>query len=177
MPLEAFWTAAQKASFSPDALALEFSVDLHAVFRRLATLRRSGMDAPSFGLVIVNAAGQPILRRPLEDFSLPRFSSICALWPAFQALSLPGQPLSEIIVLPNGREFLAQAIALPASRPQFNSTPAFLSAMLVTSLGEAHRFGMLEDFKTAQSRQVGTSCRLCQRTNCLARSEPSILPP
>ena len=126
--------------------------------------------------MIINAAGQPIFRRPLEDFSLPRFSSICALWPAFQALSTPGQPLSDIIALPNGRSFLARAIARASEPARFDKTPAFLSAMLVTSLSDAHSFGMIEPRKSHQTRNVGTSCRLCQQRSCPARSEPSILP-
>jgi len=139
-------------------------------------LKRESIDAPSFGLVIINAAGQPLFRRPLEEFSLPRFSSICALWPAFQALSTPGQAISDIIVLPNGREFLARAIARSSSPANFSATPAFLSAMIVTTLNDAHRFGMLDRIAQRTTRQVGTSCRLCQQQDCAARSEPSILP-
>lgn len=176
LPLEAFQKSAQTFSYAPDQLARTFSTDIHTIFRRLATLKRNGMDAPSFGLVIVNAAGQPQFRRPLEDFSLPRFSSICALWPAFQALSTPSQPISDVIVLPNGREFLARAIALPSNSAEFGQIPAFSSAMLVTSLNDAHRYGMITGAGPLPSRQVGTSCRLCQQKNCAARSEPSILP-
>jgi len=176
MPLKPFVEAARKNAFSPDILASQFSMDLHAVFRRLASLRRDGVEAPSFGLVVINAAGQPLFRRPLESFSLPRFSSICALWPAFQALSTPGLPISEIIVLPNGREFLARALAQPSGPAQFGQTPAILSAMLVTSLNDAHQFGMLDPKMRQSSRNVGTSCRLCLQTACPARSEPSILP-
>ncbi len=177
MPLADFLALGQKTAFSPDLLSATFGADLHATFRRLATLKRRDLDVPRFGLVIVNAAGQPQFRRPLEDFSLPRFTSICALWPAFQALSVPGQPLSDIIVLPNGREFLARAIALSGSPTAFGRTPSFSSAMLVTSLSDAHRFGMLAQQAPHTPRQVGTSCRLCQQIDCFARSEPSILPP
>ena len=177
MPLSTFLATAQKSSFSPDHLAAAFNTDLHAVFRRLATLKRADIDAPSFGLVVVNAAGQPLFRRPLEGFSLPRFSSICALWPAFQALSTPSLPISEIIVLPNGREFLARAIALSTSPAQFGKSPTFSSAMLVTSLNDAHKFGMWSGGASLVSRKVGTSCRLCQKETCDARSEPTILPP
>ena len=176
MPLTAFWEAAQKHSYAPDRLAFDFSTDLHSVFRRLATLRRKGIDAPHFGLVIVNASGQPLFRRPLEDFSLPRFSSICALWPAFQSLSTPGIPVSDIIALPDGREFFTQAIALSPNLAQFGATPAFLGAMLVSSLNDAYRFGMLDQHQSRQLRPVGTSCSLCLQKDCVARAEPSILP-
>ena len=93
LPLTSFAAAAEAAGYAPDALADAYGVSLHTVFRRLATLRRPGLDAPPFGLVIVNAAGNPLYRRQLPDFSPPRFASICALWPVFQALSSPGQPI------------------------------------------------------------------------------------
>ncbi len=175
LPLEPFHKAAQRFSYAPDKLATHFEADIHAVFRRLASLRRPEVDAPSFGLVIINAAGQPQFRRPLREFSLPRFSSICALWPVFQALSQPGQPLRETIMLPNGTDFLALAIALSNEAVGFGQTHSFSSGMLVTSSADAYRYGMLDGINRI-SRDVGTSCRLCQRDNCAARSEPSILP-
>lgn len=175
MPLAPVLDVAQKSGFSPDALVKAFGVDLHAAFRRLATLKREDITAPEFGLLIINAAGQPIYRKALEEFSLPRSASGCALWPAFRALSSPGMPIHEIIVMPNGREFLARAIALPLAAPSFGEAPGFSSAMIITSLNDAHKFGMM--LETAlQPRAVGTSCRLCQRTDCLSRAQPSILP-
>ena len=175
LPLEEFFEQSQKLSFAPDKLAGHFGVDIHAVFRRLASLRRNTIDAPNFGLVIINAAGQPKFRRPLREFSLPRFSTICALWPVFQALSQPEQPIRETIMLPNGSDFLAQAIAISSDPTQFGNPRPFSSGMLVCSSAEAYRFGML-DGVPRQSRDVGTSCRLCQRDKCSSRSEPSILP-
>ena len=174
MPLQDFLQAAKTNSYAPDYLANHFKVDAHAAFRRLATLPKD--DGPRFGLVIVNAAGQPMYRRPLEDFSLPRFSSICALWPVFKSLSTPGQPISELIELPNGREFLARAITLPQDNWGFAKAPVFASGMLVTSLNDAHQFGMIELAQNRTSLNVGTSCRLCQVEACPARSEPSLLP-
>lgn len=176
MPLDQTIKVAATNAFSPAILARHFNTDLHTVFRRLASLRRHGIDAPRFGLVIINAAGDPIFRRTLEGFSLPRFSSICALWPVFQALSQPGHALNDLIVLPNGREYLSRAIALPLGEPEFDIKPAYTSAMIVTSLNDAYKYGMIARADRLAARDVGTSCRLCQRKECLSRSEPSILP-
>ncbi len=175
LPLDAFAAAAKTCGYAPHVLAETFNTDLHTVFRRLSTLERNNIDAPSFGLVIVNAAGQPVFRRPLREFSLPRFSSICALWPVFLALSSPGTPLEETIALPDGREFLARAIALPLSELSFGAQASFGSAMLVTPLSHAHRFGMVKLAPNQSTLHVGTSCRLCDRDACAVRSEPHIL--
>lgn len=169
MPLQKFAATAQAAQYAPAPLAEAFNVSLHAVFRRLATLRRDGLDAPAFGLVIINAAGHPLYRRTLPDFSPPRFASICAVWPVFQALSVPGQPLEDLIELPGGQQYLSRAIALPLQTPRFGARPAMSSAMLVTQamLGEPPANNV--------ALPVGTICRVCTRTQCAARSEPPIL--
>lgn len=172
MPLDEFLSVAQKSGFSPSLLSRHFRQPLHRVFCRLAVLKRGAEDLPAYGLVIINAAGHPLFRRPLPEFSLPRFSAICALWPVFEALSQVGNPIEEIIVLPDGREFLARAIAEPMGATEFGQRQPIASAMLVTEIGQAHTFGMIEN-NVAARRSVGSSCRLCPRDDCIARSEPN----
>lgn len=176
MPRESFAEAAREAGYRPDILAQTFAVSIHAVFRRLATLGRKDREMPKFGLVIINAAGQPLFRRPLDGFSLPRFSSICALWPVFEALSLPGQAMEDIIVLPDGSEYLARAFATPLEQTRFGAPPSLASGMLVTSMLDARRHGMLSAGIEPRRKPVGSSCRLCPRPDCKARSDPTILP-
>lgn len=176
MPLDAFFEAGKRCGFSPDHLARQFDVSVMATFRRLASLARPGIDAPRFGLVIINAAGHPLYRRPLPGFSLPRFASICALWPVFQSLSVPGRRLETRLLMPDGSEFLARSIALPVSDGGFGDTPHYAAGMLVCDLNEAMRWGMVRAADMVRAQAVGTSCRLCQRNACATRSEPSMLP-
>ena len=176
MPLEPFVEAARKTGFAPARLAQVFNVSVLAVFRRLSTLARAGIEAPRFGLVIINAAGQPLYRRPLPGFSLPRFSSICALWPVFQALSVPLRPLENVLTMPDGSEFLARSVAVPVDEVGFGETPHYASGMLVVGLNDAFAWGMIDHGGARHATAVGTSCRLCQRAACPARSEPSLLP-
>lgn len=177
LPLEPFLELAQKSGFSPAALSRSTGESLLRVFRRLATLRREGIDAPAFGLVIINAAGQPVYRRPLRGFSLPKFTSICALWPVFQALTTPSSALEDVLVMPNGAEYFARAIAEPAEPATFGQRSHLLSGMLVTPLNEAFSFGMMERAANIPSLQVSTSCRLCPKSDCRLRSEPGLVDP
>ena len=175
LPLEPFWDVARSTAFSPIALSQHFDQPVFAVLRRLATLRRNGLEAPEFGLVIVNAAGNPLFRRTLRTFSVPRFVTICALWPVFQALTAPGQPLQDILVMPDGGEFFARAFASPLSRVDFGARPVMASAMLVTPLNQAFAFGMYTREANVARVEVGTSCRLCVRANCNVRAAPPIV--
>lgn len=177
MPLTAFAEEARAHRYEPAALARRFGADLHAVFRRLATLRRPEIEAPAMGLVIVNAAGQALFRRPLPEFSLPRHGATCPLWPVFQCLSAPNMAVTRTIELPGGRRFAALSVALSENSGQFGAPPLVRSAMLVVALDELHDLPWLAALPTAAAQPIGLSCRICPRLDCAARSEPSILPP
>lgn len=176
MPLVAFFELGKRCGFSPDRLADEFGVSVLAAFRRLSTLARADLDAPRFGLVVINAAGQPLYRRPLPGFSLPRFASICALWPVFQSLSVPERRLETRLVMPDGSEFLARSVAQPVMQGSFGDAPHYAAGMLVCDWNDALRWGMITATESVPAQAVGTSCRLCQRSICATRSEPSLLP-
>ncbi len=175
LPLAAFAAKATELAFAPLALSQHFGVDLFSVFRRLSVLARPGIDAPRFGLVIINAAGHPIFRRPLKELSVPRFVSICALWPVFAALSTPNQPMEDIMELHGKRQFLARSYAMPMGTPAFGTRATLASAMLVVSLSEARAFGLLSPQTKPPIVAAGTTCKLCERQDCPARSEPRLL--
>ena len=106
---------------------------------------------------------------------MPRFVSICALWPVFKALSTPGQAFEDILELHDKRQFLARSVALPVTTAAFGDRPEIASAMLVTTLTEARHYGLLADQPNPRVTATGTTCKLCERENCPVRSEPSML--
>jgi transcriptional regulator with XRE-family HTH domain len=170
MPLKHFAASALASDYNPSALASEFHTNLHAVFRRLASLKGEGIDAPEMGLIITNAAGQTLHRHALSEFPLPRHGNACPLWPVFQGFSLPERPLQDLIELPGGAQFVTLTVALPRSEIAFGTLPDYQSAMLFLPRDQSP-WGT-----TPQSaRPVGTSCRICPRENCAARSEKTVL--
>ena len=170
MPLEHFAASAVASQYNPSALATEFHTNLHAAFRRLASLNGEGFDAPEMGLIITNAAGQTLHRHALPDFPLPRHGNACPLWPVFQGFSQPERPLQDLIELPGGAQFATLTVALPRSEIAFGALPDYQSAMLFLPLGKSPWP------PTSQpARLVGTSCRICPRKNCAARSEETVL--
>ncbi len=168
MPLNGFHAAAAAATWDPAALAARYGQTVQAVFRRLAALARPGLDAPRFGLVAVSASGYPLQRVPMPNFPLPRHGNACPLLPLFAAFTQPGLPRVDVIEHDNGQRFRALSIAEPRPSSSFGGPVDLIAAMLIA---EPHVFDHLPPSAT---RQIGTSCRICTRDACAARSQPRL---
>lgn len=169
MPLEAFRAALLRLGPEPVRLAREFGTDLPAVFRRLAAMPEDTLPT-EVGLVICDASGSILFRKPVTGFALPRFGASCPLWPLFAALSRPMTPIRRR-VSQLGRSaalFDCLAVAWPVDMPEFGHDPLFRSTMLILPVS-----GGAAPESTAQP--VGSNCRVCPRAACRARREPSIL--
>lgn len=169
MPLAAFGDALGQLGLDPMALAGAFNVALSAVFRRLAAMPASVLPG-EVGLVVCDASGSILYRKQIEGFALPRFGASCPLWPVFTALSRPMMPIRRR-VSQLGRSamlFDCMAVAQPVGTPGFEEDPLFQSTMLILPVT-----GGKGDEAAVQP--VGSSCRVCPRSNCRARREPSIL--
>ncbi|GAA3878144.1 helix-turn-helix transcriptional regulator [Celeribacter arenosi] len=151
---------------NPAALADASGSDLAAAMRRLAVLPDAEGRAP-VGIVICDGSGTLSFRKMIEGFAPPRFGAACPLWPLYQALLRPMQPVRRVIVLPGlpARRYLAYAICQPRVPARFDMPEVVEATMLITPYQGA-------DDATIE---VGTSCRVCPRLNCAARREPSLI--
>lgn len=169
MPLGQFRAALKVTGLDPLALAREFNTDLASVFRRLATLR-PGILATEVGLVVCDASGSILFRKPIAGFAVPRFGATCPHWPLFTALSRPMVPIRRR-VSQLGRttaSFDCLAIAWPVSMKEFGADPLYRSTMLI--LPEP-----AEAEPSDKIQIVGSNCRVCPSHACDARRAPSIL--
>jgi len=174
LPLAAFLSEAENSAYDPGKLAQHFGTDMFSVFRRLSQLQRDGNSAPAMGLIVVNAAGRAMFRRPLPDFALPRHGNACALWPLFQAFSQPHHPITALLELPSGQQFISLAVAKAHSGQVFGAAPEYQSAMLIIPATDHHK---IESWlpPTGPAREIGIACRICPRSTCTTRAEPQIL--
>ncbi len=168
MPLGAFEAAAIEVQHDPALLAARFGVGLAAVLRRLSSLPERP-EHPAFGFASCDGAGAVTRLKSIEGFSLPRAVAACPIWPLFQAISRPGQPIRAVVALPGegGRRFLCHAIAGPLGPVRFDGLSPVEAVMLVQS-APASLSGSAE-------LAVGGGCRICPRPACSARREPSLL--
>lgn len=148
----------------PMRLAHRLGAAPAVVMRRLAMVPDA---APGAGLVICDGSGTLLLRKPVAGFAVPRFGAACPLWPLFEALARPAQPVRAVIRMAGrgGRTVEAVALAMPDYPDGLDGPAVVRAAMLLLPL-EAP-----ED----TVREVGSSCRVCPRPGCAARREPSIM--
>ena len=157
---------ALSGGFDPAKLASVFDSDLPQVLRRLAALPENVLGQPS-GLVICDASGAVLFRKPIAGFALPRFGAACPLWPLYAALARPLVPVRRQVVQ-HGRHaagFECLSIAWPQTAPDFDKDPVYRAVMLILPLAKV----------PDEPLAVGSSCRVCAGKDCVARREPSIL--
>src|SRR3989338_4340731 len=119
------------------------------------------------GLVVCDASGTLTFRKPVAGFALPRFGAACPLWPLFAALGQPMRPIETVIETagPQGRRFLVRAFCRLRFPGGFRGPELREAAMLI----------LPDHARTGEALAVGSTCRVCQRLQCPARREPSIL--
>lgn len=167
MPFAPFREALTELGLAPIELARHFDTDLPAVFRRLAAMPE-GVLPSGCGLVICDASGSILFRKPVTGFAMPRHGESCPLWPLYLALSRPLVPIRRRVsqLGRTAAEFDCLAVAWPPRPPEFDADPAYRSIMLILPVPGGDGTG---------TQPVGSSCRVCPRKSCPARREPSIL--
>lgn len=163
LPLAPFLVALRREGPDPGRLARHFGTDPAQVFRRLATLPP---EAGPIGLVVCDGSGTLVFRKPLAGFPLPRFGAACPLWPLYEALSRPGQPVQARVAMAGRLAGVFDSWAWGRiDHPQGFAGPGVLRAymLLVPARGDG-----------PPPRPIGTSCRICPQADCAARREPSI---
>jgi len=165
VPARELLVAMATPGFDPLSHAQKHGHDLATVLRRMAVVPGGG-DAP-VGLVICDSSGTLTFSKPVDGFGLPRFGAACSLWPLYQALSRPLVPI-RVVVEQSGRQrlrFLTYSVAQPAPVVDFGAPPLYEATMLI----------LPDASGDATAQPVGTSCRICARSDCRGRREPSIL--
>lgn len=166
LPLDPLRAALDKGGIRPGVLAEQFGCDLPTVLRRIGLLPFEVLGQEA-GLVICDASGSILVRKPVTGFALPRFGASCPLWPIYTALARPHVPVRRNVVQ-QGRSALAfkcLAVAWDHVTPDFDSDPLYHAVMLILPQSEVPE----------GAQPVGASCRICPRRGCPARREPSIL--
>lgn len=163
LPLAEVQAAVAEVGVQPWRLAERFGADPAAVLRRLAVV-----PGATAGLVVCDGSGTLMFRKPVPGFPLPRFGAACPLWPLYDALARPSQPVQARVAMAGrqGAAFDTWAWCAPSYPAGFDA-PAVLRAHMLIVPSPAG--------PGATARAVGTSCRICPRAGCAARREAPIM--
>lgn len=184
MPYQAFHAAAQRARYDIDVLKSRFGVSFEQAANRVTTLCRANLQGVPFFMLEVDVAGHRFRRAGAQGFPQQRFGGNCPKLSVHAAFSQPAQVLVEAVEMPGGAEFITIARTLEGPQGSFSERPRRTAILLGCDIGFRDEIVYGEALpitggKTPQpvSIPVGPSCRLCERSGCLARAEPPITRP
>ena len=156
-----------QGQLNPVRLAAWLRVPLEVVLRRLAHIPEDKAPFP-MGLVICDASGALIYRKPVAGFDMPRVGAPCALWPMFRALNQPMQPLRAVVqqVGASRPAMRAFAVSTPVVTGDFDRPAIYEATMLIAADTTV---------PPSEAEKVGPSCRICSVAECAVRREASVL--
>ena len=152
----------------PLTLAQHLGLPLAVVLRRMAALD------PALGLVACDGSGTLTFRKPVAGFALPRFGAACPLWPLYEALARPSEPIRRRVDVAGrvAQHFLTYSVGELRQPEGFGGPSLRHAVMLIVPQGDGAAAGHAQP-----PLELGTSCRICPRAACVARREPSIVQP
>lgn len=184
MPYQAFLTACQKVRYDIDLVRSRFNVSFEQAANRLTMLRRHGASGIPFFMMEIDQAGNRFRRAGAKGYPQARFGGSCPKLPVHEAFNQPSHILVEALEMPDGSEFLVICRTIIGLQGGFGERPRRTALLLGCDLkyrDEVVYGQLLRGRPDADGRlptiPVGPACRICERTDCLARAEPPITRP
>jgi predicted transcriptional regulator len=177
MPYAAFARAVEALRYDVEALGRQFGVSFEQTAHRLTTLQKPGHDRVPFFFIRVDEAGNVSKRLDGAGFPFARHGGGCPLWNVHQAFRTPRQIVTQWLELPDGQRFFSIARTVTAGGGGFGRPRLDRAVALGCAAEHAGRLVYTQDqprLSADLATPIGVTCRLCQRTDCIARSAPAI---
>jgi predicted transcriptional regulator len=174
MPYADFLAAAREFRHDLDRLRRRFGVALERVCRRLTTLQRPGAKGIPFHLARVDMAGNVTWRFSASGLRIARFGGVCPLWNLHAAFLTPGAVRTQLSRMPDGLRYFSIARTLDSEMPA-RYAPRLSAIELGCEVSFAGDIVYADGMNLGDGNAVpiGTTCRLCERSDCPDR----VLPP
>ena len=177
MPYGAFARAVEARRYDVEALARQFGASFEQVAHRLTTLQKPGQERVPFFFIRVDPAGNVSKRLDGAGFPFARHGGGCPLWSVHQAFRTPREIVTQWLELPDGQRFFSIARTVTAGGGAFGAPRVERAIALGCAAEHAGRLIYTQD-RPGQGPEsatpIGVTCRLCHRTECVARSAPPI---
>jgi predicted transcriptional regulator/transcriptional regulator with XRE-family HTH domain len=176
MPYSAFARAAEARRYDVEALARQFGASFEQTAHRLTTLQKPGHERVPFFFIRVDPAGNVSKRLDGAGFPFARHGGGCPLWSVHHAFRTPREIVTQWLELPDGQRFFSIARTVTAGGGAFGTPRVERAIALGCAAEHADRlvYTQGQPGSGAEATPIGVTCRLCQRTECTARSEPPI---
>jgi len=177
MPYSAFARAAETRRYDVEALARQFGASFEQTAHRLTTLQKPGQERVPFFFIRVDPAGNVSKRLDGAGFPFARHGGGCPLWSVHHVFRTPREIVTQWVELPDGQRFFSIARTVTAGGGAFGAPRVERAIALGCAAEHAGKLIYTQDRPgpgAEAATPIGVTCRLCQRTECAARSEPPI---
>jgi predicted transcriptional regulator/transcriptional regulator with XRE-family HTH domain len=177
LPYRRFLAEAEALRYDIDLLSQRFRVSFETVCHRLSTMQRPDAKGIPFFFVRVDRAGNISKRQSATDFHFSRTGGTCPLWNVYQAFAQPGEILTQLAQMPDGRTYLWIARCISRRRGGFAAPARTFAVALGCDVRHAHRLVYatgLDLRDPAAATPIGAGCKVCEREDCAQRAFPAI---
>jgi predicted transcriptional regulator/DNA-binding XRE family transcriptional regulator len=177
MPYSAFAKAVEARRYDVEALGRQFGTSFEQTAHRLTSLQKPGQERVPFFFIRVDEAGNISKRLDGAGFPFARHGGGCPLWNVHQVFRTPRQIVTQWLELPDGQRFFSIARTVTAGGGGFGRPRVDRAVALGCAAEHTGRLIYTQDQPGAGAEAatpIGVTCRLCQRTECTARSAPPI---
>jgi predicted transcriptional regulator len=174
MPYGAFQQAAEATGYDLGLLTARFGVSFEQACHRLTTLSRPSARGVPFFMLRIDAAGNVSKRFTSIAFPFARLGGACPRWTIHAAFRQPGRMVTQVIETPDkGRYFtLARTVERPTQAYGADATDLVIG--LGCEIRYAQRLVYARGVNLERATEVGPTCRLCERPQCLERAAPPL---
>ncbi|SDD21583.1 hypothetical protein SAMN05421538_101124 [Paracoccus isoporae] len=177
LPYRQFLTAAEAERYDIEVLSRRFDIGFETTCHRLSTLQRPGAEGVPFFFIRVDRAGNISKRQSATDFHFSRFGGSCPLWSIYEAFSRPGEILTQLAQMPDGRRYLWVARTVTHGGGRYGAAVKNFAVALGCDIAHAERLVYadgLEPNRPEAATPIGPGCKLCERESCPQRAFPMI---
>ncbi len=177
LPYGEFLQTAEAWQYDIDRLGRHFGVGFETVCHRLSTLQRPEARGVPFFFIRVDRAGNISKRQSATDFHFSRVGGTCPLWNVYEAFARPGQILTQLAQMPDGRTYLWIARTVSRSSGEYGAPGKNFSIGLGCDLHHAPRLVYSKGLNLGDRQAatpIGAGCKVCERPACPQRAFPPI---
>ncbi|MEE6137381.1 short-chain fatty acyl-CoA regulator family protein [Mycobacterium sp. 050128] len=178
LPYRRFLEAAEAMRYDIDQLARRFEVGFETICHRLSTLQRPSARGVPFIFVRTDSAGNISKRQSATAFHFSRVGGNCPLWVVHHAFSRPGQFMTQIAQMPDGRTYFWLARTTSAEPSRYLGPDKTFAIGLGCDVAHAEKLiysvGIDLTGLTGAGAivPIGAGCKICDRAACPQRAFP-----
>lgn len=175
LPYRRFLDTAESVRYDIDQLARRFEVGFETICHRLSTLQRPNARGVPFIFVRADSAGNISKRQSATAFHFSRVGGNCPLWVVHRAFSRPGQFLTQVAQMPDGRTYFWIARTTTTEPSRYLGPDKSFAIGLGCDVAHADKLVYSVGVDLTDSEAIvpiGAGCRICDRPACPQRAFP-----